>query len=431
MVSQRAMDLGKGRECFVYPIDAFFMFFIITCLYSFHAFAAEFQPQIGLSSRQYATDFNPVARTDLHLSLNSSKFQGNIFSFFETGPLGDQSIDMDYSAFRFPILSKAHLWLGRLNPVSEGTSHFSPPHFSAVGSSWVQNQSNPLEPRVSGWLGLGFYFHPPEQAFFTSLAYSPIFLPTFGPHLSFTESGLVKKSRFGRSPPEYVKISNALVPLRYKISTGEIKDILFQHQGFGAVGLRSAVVQTMIFAWSSPSASPQLNVNHQLRIRNDDVYVWVEATPTFQRQNYIGGHFELLPYDTPRFASEVLYEMRSQHVVISFELNPLSFLNGGILHTFEQKNAELLSNAKYAEAFAWLELKALFFSETLVSSLRLEQHFAPIEKRGNWFRPKLEYIRNNKMSFFGELNIVSGQDKSYFGAWRAHDFFALGGSLRW
>ena len=102
-------------------------------------------------------------------------------------------MDFDSTVIRLPLESTArrgHVWFGRVNPLSEGyeiTELNRPRPTGAIGSSWAQNQTDALAPRVSGWVGFGVHAKS-ENEFFTTLAYSPIFLPSFTPKLDLSET---------------------------------------------------------------------------------------------------------------------------------------------------------------------------------------------------------------------------------------------------
>jgi hypothetical protein len=123
---------------------------------------------VSLEEEQYADETSPASRIDIGAEIHSEDTledaplvpvnQARLYSFYESGAGGDYSLDVDSTALRVPLSSDAHLWFGRVQPLSEGYNHTELTSTDAIGANWVQNQSDALTPRVSGWIGTGVHF---------------------------------------------------------------------------------------------------------------------------------------------------------------------------------------------------------------------------------------------------------------------------------
>ena len=147
--------------------------------------------ELGLRGETFANEENYSARLDLGLHWESenkieqkSKRELLLSGFMESGNLGDRSLDIDRLAYRVEWFPGIYSWFGRSQPFFE-TGVFQPTYRSAIGSQWSQNQSNPLQPKISGWVGGGLEFKKSDWSF--AIAYSPFFLPNFGPRVAFVQ----------------------------------------------------------------------------------------------------------------------------------------------------------------------------------------------------------------------------------------------------
>ncbi|MEK6578326.1 MAG: hypothetical protein AABZ55_03790, partial [Bdellovibrionota bacterium] len=178
-----------------------------------HAYADRFRPSAGASSSQYANEETLSTRLDGALNWKSDKAllederipvrELHVKMFYESGPTGDKSFDLDSSAIRFNLSqdpnqnTKGHFWFGRVHPFLEGRPSETLSQTEAIGSNWVQNQSDALDPSISGWIGGGLRAKNEETGFGFTLAYSPLFLPSFGPRVTLDEIKAPQAARFG------------------------------------------------------------------------------------------------------------------------------------------------------------------------------------------------------------------------------------------
>jgi len=392
-----------------------------------------------LSIENYANKPQELeARGDLEWYISSEKtVRKNIprselhFNFFyETGPYGDRSIDPDIAVWRFGNSSTdSHFWFGRSHPLLEGFpsgEKISPT--SAVGTNWLQNQSNALEPNVVGWIGAGI--HSKYNSLFFTAAATPIYFPNFGPRTDLSEDADAEGSRFARLPPQYVRLGDGLVPLRFHIDTGDITKIIFQAQALLATGYEGKSSFLRLAAWSSPTLNPQVDTNEVLRIQDNDLNVLVTAKPKFPRENFFAFTYaEKITNLNPIFES--VYETRTKRFSISQSIEAFSFLQIGGLHTFyqpEEISSSTPESPKYDKYLLWIELTKN--SGSFRPSFRYERHFSK-GKEDNWMQMKLRYYANKQFSLFSKLNILTGSNLSYFGTWRSLDSIHMGASYLW
>jgi hypothetical protein len=407
---------------------------------SLSAFAA-IDIETGASAAQFATENSTSSKYNLGIHWFSKDFSSNkiilpkreleVHSFFESGKSGDYSFDADPVLFRFPIAtgSNSHIWFGRTHPfVEDGEGSVSPT--SAVGSSWVQNQSDALSPRVAGWPGIGGRIGF-SGALNLTVGWSPVFLPSFGPTLKLSESDEVSGSRFSRLPPRYVKVGGARLPLRYRVETGDLMDLVFQHQGYAGLSLNTQWSRFKFFAWSAPNPNPSLDANAKVKVNAKAAHVLVTAEPSFHRQIFTGARWEV-PVKYVRPAAETVYEHESGDLKISGNLTFFDKFQIGALHTLTQEKAEasLLPSPRYDKDLIWAEAWGYYFKRKFRPSLRYEKHFTD-DAEGSWIRPRADYFFSETFNLFGTISLLTGQDTSYFGAWRDLDSVTLGATYTW
>jgi hypothetical protein len=346
----------------------------------------------------------------------------------ESGNLGDRSLDIDRLAFRVEWFPGIYSWFGRSQPFFE-TGVFQPSYRSAIGSQWSQNQSNPLQPKLSGWVGGGLEFKKSDWSF--AIAYSPFFLPNFGPRVEFSETEDTRGSRYARLPPQYVRLNNNLFPIRFKIDTGDIKDIIFQQQAYvgltkvgswGAVGLH---------AWTSPDTEPKVDTRDSLRVNEDQgsVVAFVQVKPRFPRREYLAATLRLnVPYLNPE--TEILRKSGNRQI-ISQTISPLSFLTIGWLDTLRGLSAPVgdgTDSPTYAQKLAWTDIH--YRMGNFIPSMNFERHFTN-GKEDLWSGIRLSYLPSQNWEIYGLVNLLVGKDESYFGAWRSLDSAGLGLRMLW
>lgn len=389
---------------------------------------------------RYATEQDPISRLTLSAGWRAPDGVAEIqlHSFFETGAKADRSFDIDQTVIRPRLLRGGHLWLGRVHPLRESEQGMGLRHTSAIGSHWVQNQSNALSPRVAGWIGIGIHQPMGDTGFNYTLAYSPVFIPTFGPARNFSEDEETTGARFARLPPSIVEIqTDTTLPLRYRIETGNLRDLVLQNQVFGAVTHSTGVTSASLFAWSAPDPDPQTEVSGVLNVNEgeQEVKVLVVARPRFPRQNFYGGRLRL---SVPNFEPELemVREARSGLITLSAAVRFLNVFSMGGLHTLAGEGAagsvgpeSIPSSPNYAHRLLWGEVSGRITAR-LSGRLRYERHLSRAT-RGEWLSPSLELRAAERLRLFATANILTGVDRSWFGEWRANDSVGMGARIVW
>lgn len=425
-----------------------------------------------VSAVQFASEQMPIGRVDLQVHLHSTHtlphafndFKNpfssplpskelNFYSFFETDRNGDRSFDLDSTVGRIALNSGSYLWIGRSHPLSESLSRNAILPTSAIGTRWAQNQSNPLEPRVSGWLGIGAHFRTLDSRTssdtsgpFITATYSPIFLPSFGPSIEFSETIQATGSRFARMPPSEIAINREFFPLHYRILRSDISSIILQSQYFFEIGHQSQwkkLSQKISFmAWSAPTPSPKIQASGILKVKQNEVSVLATVVPSFPREIFYCLRWQILtPSILHNAQIEAVYGRTlgySNQITISgsvglskfFTTGYLTTLHTDSLHSLDLTNSASIKSPDYAENLFWFKISDAFLKEKLLAQLRVEQHLKPVEN-DRWIHANLDYSLEPGISIFLNTNLITGTDESYFGNWKAHDSVAIGGRYTW
>lgn len=407
---------------------------------------------ISVAGQQFALESTPGSRVDLFAKISSEKslyggkvarHELNFFSFFESGNAGDRSFDFDSTVSRWSVSpgeSQGHVWIGRVHPLTEGfeANAFNAVRAtSAIGANWVQNQSNALAPRVSGWLGLGGHMKLGQTGLFVTAAYSPVFLPNFGPRLELSETDPAEGSRFASLPPATISLTQGgpRFPLRYRVETGDLLKIVLQPQALLAAGYENDSYRLTLMAWSAPSPTPDVSTVGKVKVDSSDANVLVTATPSFARQNFLGAQW-LGRGILFKPAFDLVYE-RSGRLAASVRVSPLRFLEAGYVTTLsEEKIAESSSEpsvstpAPYSKDLLWAEAAASAFGGKLAPSLRLEQHLTK-KLQGRWLKPQIGFKPDANWMLFANASVLTGPDQSYFGNWKSLDSVSMGASYQW
>lgn len=418
------------------------------------SFAAVFQSNTSVRAEQFANEDQPGSRLDLNLSLVSSPDEGapadekasslparelHFYSFFESGTGGDRSIDLDRTVLRVSMFDQSHLWIGRTHPLLEATHGDTPTYLDAIGTNWAQNQSDALSPRVTGWVGVGGHLEDSKRSFSITTAFSPIFLPSFGPRLQLSEDSAAQGSRFSRLPPQYVEQGNALLPLRYKLDVGSIKSIIFQPQAFISAGYSNSDMRADVMDWTAPNPSPEVDTDFALvthtsgLVSDDSADVMVDAHPKFHRQHFTGVRYSAFGiFGKPLLAGT--YEWFRKEVTASIQFTLIDFVTLGYLNRWTP-NASNASSAttlspSFANQLVWTEISTRFYHDLVTPSLHIEEHLAS-NNRGRMFRPKITYSVTSNLSIFALAEVIRGQDRSYFGEWRSLGSAAMGVNWLW
>jgi hypothetical protein len=398
----------------------------------FFALAAAEAHDAALSAENYANTPRKIfGRLDFVFQWLKPKSEIHVQGFVETGSAGDRSIEPDILVWR-PLDSKtSHLWLGRAHPLREGLKQPNEEVLrfdSALGANWSQNQSNPLTPTTVGWVGAGLT-QKIGGGWYFSVAASPLYLPNFGPRMDLKEDSRSDGSRFAKLPPQYVRLNGNLVPLRFKIDTGDIKDIVLQPQALFSIGYNGEGQLTRFYTWTAPTLNPKIDTSEALRIHPNDIDILVTAKPKFPRENFFGfSTSHAIDYFNPSFES--VYENQSKRLTISQAFAPLEQVHLGGLHTWRESkpSSDGTESADYDNRLAWISLQQKV--ERFLPSLRVERHF-DTRKSDFYAQAMLQYFATDNLEMFGKVRVLAGKDRSYFGAWRQLDSIHIGARYIW
>ncbi|OFZ18983.1 MAG: hypothetical protein A2X94_13625 [Bdellovibrionales bacterium GWB1_55_8] len=403
---------------------------------------------VTLSAQQFAMEPGWKSRVDLNAQWESSSkvtesktravrevwFQ----SFFESGTAGDRSFEFDVAVLRLQTGEHSHLWFGRTHPWLEdgsGKRRAMPSTTGAVGANWGQNQARALEPRVVGWIGAGWSGAIGHGVSATALM-SPVFLPSFGPRLDFSEYSEANGSRFAKLPPAHLMNNGQAIPVRYKIDSGDLAKIVLQHQVYLSTTLDAEDFGVRLFGWSAPVPSARIEATGKLRVNSDldELNALVTATPSFPRETTLGLQWEL---GTKRFFDfQFAYQTESGRLNFSGEIRPFRWFRAGALHLVETRPAPAAEASPvpaapgYGDSLLWTEFNEKFAGDRLQSLLRIEQHVLS-GRGGLWIQPELRYSADGRLGFFAAVSLIAGQDGSYFGQWRSLDSVGTGVSYQW
>jgi len=406
------------------------------------AFAAIPDEGISIGAQQYALEPTVSSRLDFFLSWKSEDLLKNsdlpygqlhFDSFIESGKEGDKSFDIPLMAWRLPTRSRGHFWLGRVHPLDEDGMKIPVHSTGAIGNNWVQNQSNALEPRVVGWFGAGWSGDLQKVRF--TVAISPLFLPSFGPRLDLSEQEKANGSRFARLPPAYLNTNGTLLPMRYRLDTGDIQKIVFQVQTFLSLGLNSTIGSFQLMTWSAPipSAQPDAAGYAKPDDASDELNALATVVPKFPREVFIASRWTA-PGKDPAIL-EAAYEKNSGRLSLSAEVQPWSFLRAGALQSVETvakpaPSGPVVESPVYGRDLFWTELSTKLFRARLRPSLRIEHHFTQ-GREGDWVRPLLQYQPDPQFVLYASANLIAGRDQSYYGQWRSLDSITTGVRYQW
>src|SRR5690606_24835975 len=129
------------------------------------------------------------------------------------------------------------------------------------------------------------------------------------------------------------------------------------------------------------------------------------------------------------------YEMNSADLTVSAAVDPIPGIRMGFLHRFKAPEAEVSDagvstppTPDYSDLLFWLKATRAF-SSRWTGSLLLERNLST--ESGQYVSPMVEFQARGGFSFFARADILTGEDFSYFGTWRALDSVAFGGRLQW
>ncbi len=386
---------------------------------------------------QYASDTSPTFYLSEKTIFETRNFLTEFHAYDESGPKGAWSVDLDPLRYNLKLdgAGNDYVWLGREHPLNLTRSQQVEP-FTAVGSIWVQNQLDALNPRVSGWVGLGL-IKTITPGWKVNFAYSPLFLPTFGPSLGFTNQGDLNPSRFARLPPSQVETGGVTVPIRYQLQVGQLSQLLLQHQVFLAVANNTSAIDAEIFAYTAPVPNPVPLANANLAVGADTVNAQVQIQPQFPREYWSGARIqfkELLFQPALELAQNL---KTTNYRIISLtnyfdlpQLNPFVIKKPAkAAFGFLTHIGETFTDPQYSDCLAFIRLPFELTNEmtfrTMLQATLLNM------RQGFFWSNELEYSFSTSFSILAAINILSGQDNSYFGDWRQEDSYAMGVKYKW
>ncbi|MBS1958321.1 MAG: hypothetical protein JST80_02510 [Bdellovibrionales bacterium] len=398
---------------------------------------ANLSEELQVQIFRYATDNSPTFYLSSKTYFLTDNFLTRIDGYFESGSKGAWSIDPDPLRYTFKVdeTGKSFVWIGRDHPLNFTRSVPVEPT-SALGTVWAQNQLEALNPRVSGWIGAGLMQELDPKSWKLIVAYSPIFIPTFGPSLGFTERGGLNPARFARLPPQTVTTGGVTIPIRYRLEIGQLKDLLLQHQAMIAINHDDEDVNMDAYLYTAPHPDPVPTTNSALGVSATDVNAKVDINVQFPRE-YWGGmrtQFKKVKF-SPAF--EVLQRMDdlSEHYVSftgyfnSLQLDPhlstrtTNRASFGLLTHFQKT----FDTPKFSDGMVFLRLPVAL-SEVVELRTLVQATLLSLRQSFYWIN-EIEWSIAQNMSLLGAMRLLAGEDNSYFGDWRDQDSYSAG--LRW
>lgn len=428
LVTTADMRLG-----FLFSIFASFTVgILLNATSSFASFSEELQTQIF----QYASSNQPTFYLNSKTIFQTERFLTRINTYYESGTQGTWSVDPDPLRYDIHLgdSDKNFVWIGREHPLNLTRS--SPVEATdALGTVWAQNQLNALNPRVSGWIGAGLHQELGDD-WTLLLTYSPIFLPTFGPSLGFSDSGDLHPARFSRLPPANVNSSGVLLPIRYQLEIGQITDLVLRSQFFTGIAHNDESTYMDAYFYSAPRPNPVAEYNYGV-IPTIVPNVKVQVKPTFPREYWTGmrTQFKDLPFMPAVELVQGLHQWTEHFVSFtgyfkSPQINPnvvarTTRANFGLLSHFQKTFAD----PQFSDVLAFLKLPLDLTNELSFRNI-IQTTLLP-GKRSLYWMSELEYAFTKTFSAMTTLRVLSGEDYSYFGDWRSEDSISIGMRYTW
>lgn len=391
---------------------------------------ANFNNTLTSKAISYASEGSPTGYLENRTVFQTQNFKLESVFFFESGPRGLWSLDAPEIRYQFNYgtLEKNSIWFGRGHPlaINRGESISA---FTAFGSDWTQNQVNALHPFVDGWIGFGV-----QKEIFSGFeifgAYSPLFIPTFSPGLGINKRGELNPSRFARLPPTTVETGGVLLPIRYQIQIDQLSELLLQHSLFLGTAFTHTSWRAEAFAYTAPRTTPKTNTTAGLAINEDTVNAKVQVKPLFPRETWAGLSMQntSLPFAPRLEFKQSLTEGEKNYVSLwgKKELQKGQPIEIGLLTRLNQSPvdypdlSDLLLMAKVPVSF----------TDSLKYSTIIETTLQTARKSFFWLN-QVQYTFFQNFSAIAEVGILGGEDTSFFGEWRAHDFISLGATWAW
>ena len=309
-------------------------------------------------------------------------------------------------------------------------------------------------PFLAGWVGV--HIHVPESATIPisfSASASPLFIPTIGGQVRFSEDESTQTGRFGRTPPEKIEVSGTDLPLYYRLNTDHIwDDILLQpqfmiqashHSTSSAIegAFRSARWSSHFWISRAPQPDPAAKASGTIRVSGDEITALAEITPSFP-QRWTFGFTESLVL--PESALSFHFDMNA---AIGTENNSLPLgaevgANGqtfgiqwaaSLLHRLpkssQPSSSGVTSNpdASLDRTLAQVEVRS-HPSEPWVAAIGAKTQLS--HPYSTWISSTVTYLplaSHWKWQLCAEL--FGGSSGTYFGEWRTNDRLALLASI--
>lgn len=398
---------------------------------------ASFRDDLGASIFQYASESSPTFYLSNQSIFETQSFLTKAELYFESGPRGSWTFDPDPIRFHFFFddEKRTQVWLGRDHPLHLLEERWIEPT-SALGSVWVQNQLDALNPRVNGWVGAGLV-HSLDENWKLVFTYSPLFLPTFGPSLGFSERGELNPARFARLPPESVVTGGVAIPIRYQLQVGQLSELLLRHQVFVGTSFSNGATSVDIFAYTAPRPNAVPLADATLAVGQTSVNANVSINPQFPRETWSGIRIqrkdllfkpalELVQNleDYPNHVVSLTGYFKAQNLPSGFtNLSPRASF--GILTHFQRQ----FDAPRFSDFLLFLRVP-LELTPNLVSRTIVQSTLLPSRRSLYWMN-EFEFSIKKNFSVLASLRVLAGEDDSYFGAWRNQSSVSLGVKQIW
>lgn len=358
---------------------------------------------------------------------------------FEGEALGrrDVSLDIDRAWFSFPISESELFYVGRIHPFDISNHPAATQPWSLLGSLQPQNRGILLgygygrnktlpEPVLLGWVGLHFWSDRSQtRTFQWGLSVSPLFVPTMGSEVTFSQTESVRVGRFGRRPPGTVEVDGKLYPIHFEIDRSRIwQDVLFQPQVLAQLKLqtseRTPQFETWLNVQRAPNPEPTFSSSEYLLVRENSVEAFAKISPRFeerfssnlaQRWNIPGAPMQMALMGSLWVSDDHYwgYEFGAQS-----EHLDLSFMNEETYSAITKAHQE--TGGRYADLLAQAQLKLPMDTVTLYTGVK--RH---LSQEDFWILVGVRTPLMNKMYLDSGLDLFSGSESSYFGEWRTND----------
>jgi hypothetical protein len=392
---------------------------------------------LGAHIFQYASEKAPTFYLSNKAIFETKSFLTKAELYFESGPRGAWTLDPDPIRYHFHLdeNKKTRIWAGRDHPLHLLEDRWIEPT-SALGSIWVQNQLDALNPRVNGWVGAGLV-HSFDENWKMVFTYSPLFLPTFGPSLGFSDRGDLNPARFARLPPESVVTSGVNIPIRYQLRLGQLSELLFRHQVFLGASRTNDTATLDAFAFTAPRPNAVPLTDATLAVGQNTVNANVSINPQFPREYWGGVRYQRKDLMfTPALEFLQNLEAYENHLVSLTGYFKAPSLPSGFTNLSPRASFGILTHfQKQFEAPQFSDLMLFLrvpfeLTQKLVSRTILQTTLMPSRRSLYWMN-EFEYSIKTDFSLLAALRVLAGEDSSYFGAWRNLGSVSIGVKKTW